>query len=272
MKGFVSTPSSTTRFSEVFESRNLIAELIRRDFNVRYKQTGLGVLWAIINPGVNILLYLFVFGLLVRLPTPEYNAPYAAVLISAILFWNLFSISMLTASDALINNMHLVTKVYFPRLSLCIASVFVALIDFLIAFIVFVPLALLYHVDISLIRLLLLIPCIIITLMLGCGFGCAMAILKLKYRDIRHILPLITQVIFFASPIVYTLSIVPEQYKIFYSFNPITGIVMMSRWAILGGAPIDLTMLTYSLISAFVVMCLGVIYFVKNDRSVADYE
>lgn len=272
MKGFVSTPSSSTKFSEIFESRNLISEFIRRDFNVRYKQTGLGILWAVINPSVNILLYLFVFGLLVRLPTPDYNAPYAAVLISAILFWNLFSSSMLTASDALINNMHLVTKVYFPRLSLCIASVFVALIDFLIAFIVFIPLALLYHVDISMLRLLLLIPCTLITLMLGCGAGCAMAVLKLKYRDFRHVLPLLTQVIFFASPVVYTLSLVPEKYKVFYSFNPITGIVMMSRWAILGGGAMDLTTLTYSLISAFVVMFAGVFYFIKNDRSVADYE
>lgn len=272
MAGFISTPSSRTKFREIIESRNLIFELIRRDFNVRYKQTGLGILWAIINPGVNILLYLFVFGILVKIPTPEYNAPYAAVLISGILFWNLFSSSMIASSDALINNMHLLTKVYFPRLSLCIASVFVALIDFLIAFVVFIPLAVMYHVEFSFFNLLFLIPCTLITLMLGCGVGCAMAILKLKYRDIRHVLPLLTQVLFFASPVVYTLSIVPDEYKIYFSFNPITGIVSLSRWAILGGATVDMQTLIYSLVSGLIVMFLGLLYFIRNDRSAADYE
>lgn len=272
MRGFTSTPTSRTTLREVVESKNLIMEFIRRDFNVRYKQTSLGVLWAIINPGVNILLYLFVFGLLVKVPTPEYNAPYAAVLISGILFWNLFASSMLASSDALINNMHLLTKVYFPRISLCIASVFVALIDFFIAFIVFIPLAIIYHVEFTAFRLVYLIPCTLITLMLGCGVGCAMAILKLRFRDIRHLLPLLTQVLFFASPVVYTLSIVPEEYKVFYNFNPIAGIVALSRWAILGGASIDINLLAYSFLTAFLIMYMGVFYFIKYDKSVADYE
>lgn len=272
MKGFVSTPQSRTTLAEVLGSMNLIKEFIRRDFNVRYKQTSLGILWAIINPGVNILLYLFVFGLLVKVPTPEYNAPYAAVLISGILFWNLFATSMMAASDAIINNMHLLTKVYFPRISLCIASVFVAFIDFVIAFIVFIPLAIFYGVHFDFSRLFFLIPCIIITLMLGCGVGCFMAILKLRFRDLRHVLPLATQALFFASPVVYTLTIVPKEFHQYYSFNPMTGIVALSRWALLGGNSIDFTTLLYSFITAIVLVIFGVYYFIKNDRLIADYE
>ncbi|QEW31534.1 ABC transporter permease [Erwinia billingiae] len=272
MKGFVSTPHSQTTLREVYESRGLIFEFVRRDFNVRYKQTSLGILWAIINPGVNILLYLFVFGLLVKVPTPEYNAPYAAVLISGILFWNLFAGSMMASSDAIINNMHLLTKVYFPRISLCIASVFVSLIDFFIAFVVFIPLAISYDVNLDFARLIFLVPCILITLMLGCGLGCFMAILKLKYRDLRHVMPLLTQALFFASPVVYTLTIVPEKFHIYYALNPLTGIVSLSRWALLGGDVIEVNTLIYSLLSAAVLMFLGIFYFIKNDRLVADYE
>jgi lipopolysaccharide transport system permease protein len=272
MKGFVSNPDSTTSLSEIISSKNLIAEFIRRDFNVRYKQTSLGFLWAIINPGVNILLFLFVFGLLVKVPTPEYNAPYAAVLISGILFWNLFASSMMAASDAIINNMHLLTKVYFPRIALCISSVFVSLIDFFIAFLVFIPLAIFYGVHFDLSRLIFLVPCIAITLMLGCGIGCFMAILKVKYRDFRHVLPLVTQALFYASPIVYTLTIVPKEFRFWYNLNPMTGIVSLSRWAILGGADVDVNTLLYSFISALVLMVLGVYYFIKHDRLVADYE
>lgn len=272
MKGFISSPNSTTSMGEILASKNLIVEFIRRDFNVRYKQTSLGFLWAIINPGVNILLFLFVFGLLVKVPTPEYNAPYAAVLISGILFWNLFSSSMMAASDAVLNNMHLLTKVYFPRIALCISSVFVSLTDFFVAFLVFIPLALFYKVHFEPSRLIFIFPCIVITLMLGCGIGCFMAILKVKYRDFRHVLPLVTQALFYASPIVYTLTIVPKEFQFWYNFNPMTGIISLSRWAILGGQNLDITSLIYSFISALVLMILGVFYFIKHDRTVADYE
>ncbi|PHM66416.1 ABC transporter permease [Xenorhabdus sp. KJ12.1] len=272
MKGFISTPSNKTNFREIINSRNLIYELIRRDFIVRYKQTGLGIIWAIINPGINIILYIFVFGLLVKIPTPEYNAPYAYVLISGILFWGLFSNSMMVSSDALINNMHLITKVYFPRLSLCIASVFVALIDFFIAFIVFIPLSVICLTEFIFLRFFFLIPCILITFMLGCGVGCVMAVLKLKYRDIRHMLPLFNQILFFSSPVVYTLSIVPDNYKIYYLVNPLTGIIELSRWAILGAGGVNIQALVCGLISAVVIMLAGIYYFISNDGVIADYE
>ncbi|WP_235921078.1 ABC transporter permease [Yersinia artesiana] len=171
MNGFVSTPKSITRTSEVFESRYLIFQLIRRDFFVRYKQTRLGILWAIINPLVNLMLFLFVFDLLVKVPTPEYNAPFSAVLVVGVLFWNLFSNSMNATSDSLVNNVGLIKKVYFPRISLSISSVFVSLIDFIIALLFFIPCLLYIGVDINFKLFYALLPCVFFILLLGWGMG-----------------------------------------------------------------------------------------------------
>lgn len=272
MNGFISTPKSTTRISEVFESRYLIWQLIRRDFFVRYKQTSLGILWAIINPVVNLMLYLFVFGLLVKVPTPEYSAPFSAVLVVGILFWNLFSSSMNAASDSLVNNVGLIKKVYFPRISLSISSVFVSLIDFAIALIFFIPCLLYIGVDINFKHFYVLLPCVFFVLLLGWGMGCFMAILKIKFKDFRHILPLLTQTLFYASPIVYTISIIPDKFLFIYQLNPMSGLIAMARWVFLGGSFPDTHFLIYSVTVATIIAVLGSIYFILHERKVVDLE
>ncbi|HCT5465639.1 TPA: ABC transporter permease, partial [Escherichia coli] len=125
-----STNNSKTTIKEIFDARYIIFQLARRDFLVRYKQTSLGLLWAIINPLVNFILYTVVFGLLVRVPTPDYSAPYSAVLVVGIIYWNFFSTCMNSVSDSLVNNMHLIKKVYFPRIVFGLSSTFVAVVDF----------------------------------------------------------------------------------------------------------------------------------------------
>ncbi len=267
----ISGKNSRTTIQEIFAARFLIMQLAKRDFSVRYKQTSLGWLWAIINPFVSFVLYAYVFGLLVKVPTPEYNAPFAAVLIVGILFWNFFSSSMTAVSDSLVNNIGLIKKVYFPRAVFGIASVFVSVIDFLIALIFFIPILVYLNVDFDVLKMTIYLPfCALVTLLLSWGIGSWLAILKMKYKDFRHVIPLLLQVLFYASPIVYTASIIPEDYKFVYNLNPLAHIFEMARYATLnsGGLP----QLLPTFFGSLFVAILGGLYFVYNERKVVDLE
>lgn len=271
MKGFVSTPYSITRLSEIISAKYLIWQLVKRDFTVRYKQTALGFIWAVINPLVSILLYFFVFGILVKLPTPEYQAPYAAVLMVGILLWNLFSGCMNSVSDSLINNMGIIKKIYFPRLILSLVSMTVSLIDFFISVIFFIPILYYMGIRFDVVTMLVYFPlCVMTTLLLAWGLGCFMAILKVKHKDFKHIVPLAMQMLFYASPIVYTQSIVPEQMKRLYEMNPLSGIISLGRYAFLNGG-IKPSMGYYLSIAATITI-VGTIYFLVNERKVVDLE
>lgn len=267
----VSKKNSRTKLKEIFAARYLILQLAKRDFSVRYKQTTLGWLWAIINPFVSFVLYAYVFGLLVKVPTPEYNAPFAAVLIVGILFWNFFSSSMNAVSDSLINNVGLIKKVYFPRAAFGIASVFVSIVDFIIALVFFVPILLYLKVDLNLYKMIIYLPlCAITTLMLAWGIGSWIAILKVKYKDFRHVIPLFMQVLFYASPIVYTASIIPEKYKYLYDLNPLSHIFELARFSTLNSG--ECPNLVPTLIGSLIVSILGGLYFIYNERKVVDLE
>lgn len=271
MQGIVSKPNSITTKSEIINAKFLILQLAKRDFFVRYRQTGLGLLWAVINPLTSFILYTFVFGLLVKIPTPEYSSPYSAVLIVGILFWNFFSASLTSVSDSLINNIGLIKKVYFPRSVFGLASIFVAVIDLLIALIFFIPVLWYLDVKINVYRLVIYLPfCILTTLLFAWGIGSIIAILKMKYKDFRHIVPLVMQILFYASPIVYTLSIVPEKYIYLYNVNPFSHILSLARYAFLNGKEVPSMAMT--LLLAMVVAIIGTFYFLMNERKVVDLE
>ncbi|WP_312141448.1 ABC transporter permease [Pantoea septica] len=271
MNVIISKNNSKTKVSEIIQARYLILQLAIRDFTVRYKQTSLGWLWAIINPLTSFMLYAYVFGLLVRVPTPEYNAPYSAVLIVGILFWNFFSSSLNLVSDSLINNVGLINKVFFPRISFGIASVFVSFLDFIIALVFFIPVLIYLKVDFNLGRMLVFVPlCAFITLMLAWGIGSWMAILKVKFKDFRHIVPLLLQVIFYASPIVYTSSLIPKEYQSIYNINPFAHVLELARYAILNSS--NEPAYTPALLGAVLIAILGGSYFIFNERKVVDLE
>ncbi|HBZ15803.1 MAG TPA: ABC transporter [Pantoea sp.] len=271
MDTIVSKSNSRTQFKEIMQARYLILQLALRDFTVRYKQTSLGWLWAIINPLISFALYAYVFGLLVRVPTPEYHAPYSAVLIVGIIFWNFFSSSLNLVSDSLVNNIGLINKVYFPRVSFGIASVFVSFLDFIIALVFFLPVLIYLGVDFNLTRIFVYLPlCALITLMLAWGVGSWMAILKIKYKDFRHIVPLFLQVLFYASPIVYTSSIIPSEYHSIYYINPFSHVLELARYALLNSST-EPNFLP-ALAGAFIIALLGGSYFIFNERKVVDLE
>lgn len=266
-----STRNSKTSIKEIFDARFIILQLARRDFTVRYKQTSLGWLWAIINPLANFVLFAVVFGLLVRVPTPEYIAPYSAVLVVGIIYWNFFSACMNSVSDSFINNIHLIKKVYFPRIVFGLSSTFVAIVDFVIAFIFFIPILYFLDVKIDIGRLILIIPITMLTtVLLAWGIGCFMSILKVKYKDFRHVMPLVLQVLFYASPIVYTASLVPDRYQVYYQLNPLSHIIELARYAFLGGHAIP--SIASTLLLSLSVTLLGGVYFVYNERKVVDLE
>lgn len=271
MPMILSTNKSKTSLKEIFDAKYIILQLARRDFTVRYKQTSLGWLWAVINPLANFILFAVVFGLLVRVPTPEYAAPYSAVLVVGIIYWNFFSACMNSVSDSLINNIHLIKKVYFPRIVFGLSSTFVAIVDFAIAFVFFIPILYFLDVKIDLYRLVLITPITMLTtVLLAWGIGCFMSILKVKYKDFRHVIPLVLQVLFYASPIVYTASLIPEKYKIYYQLNPLSHVIELARYAFLGGSAMPSIALT--LILSLLVTLLGGLYFVCNERKVVDLE
>ncbi|EMU8736884.1 TPA: ABC transporter permease [Escherichia coli] len=266
-----STNNSKTTIKEIFDARYIIFQLARRDFLVRYKQTSLGLLWAIINPLVNFILYTVVFGLLVRIPTPDYSAPYSAVLVVGIIYWNFFSTCMNSVSDSLVNNMHLIKKVYFPRIVFGLSSTFVAVVDFVISFIFFIPILYILDIKIEFYKLVLITPITMLTtVLLAWGIGCFMSILKVKYKDFRHIIPLVLQVLFFASPIVYTSSLIPVEYQTYYQLNPISHVIELARYSFLGGSAMP--GITLTLMMSLLVAMLGGGYFVYNEGKVGDLE
>ncbi|RAX12818.1 ABC transporter permease [Photorhabdus bodei] len=271
MSTIISKKNSKTSLKEIFQSRYLILQLAKRDFSVRYKQTSLGWLWAVINPLITFLLFTFVFGLLVKVPTPEYSAPYSAILLVGIIFWNFFASSLTAVSDSLVNNIGLIKKTYFPRIVFGLASVFVAFVDLIIALVFFVPVLMYLNININVWKIALFVPfCVITTLFFSWGLGSWIAILKVKYKDFRHIIPLLMQVLFFASPIVYTASIIPAEYKDIYDINPMTHIVSVARYALLDSIILPNLLVTF--ISSLAIAILGSLYFSFNERKVVDLE
>lgn len=267
----ISTKNSKTSLKEIFNAKFIILQLARRDFTVRYKQTSLGWLWAIINPLANFILFAVVFGLLVRVPTPEYSAPYSAVLVVGVIYWNFFAACMNSVSDSLINNINLIKKVYFPRIVFSLASTFVAVVDFIISFIFFIPILYFLDVKIDIFRMILITPITMLaTVLFAWGIGCLMSILKVKYKDFRHVIPLMQQMLFYASPVVYTASLIPDRYQLYFQFNPLSNIIGLSRYAFLGGSAMP--SLVLPLVMSLSVAILGGLYFVYNERKVVDLE
>lgn len=269
---FTSNKNSKVSIFEIFLARGIVKQFALRDFKVRYKYTKLGYLWAVLNPLINSSLYFFVFGLLVKVPTPEYNAPYAAVLIAAFLLWNTLLASAESASNGLLYNMHIVTKVYFPRVTLPFASSVTSLFDFLIAFLVTIPI--LYYFDaIKLSWNILIFPVLaILCYLLGSGLGLFFAILKVSLKDFRHVQPIIMQLLFFGSPVVYTSSLIPEKFKEMYDLNPIASIIEVGRGLLFNPEMINFSALVYGSVFSFIVFGLGVFFFNYHERKVVDLE
>jgi lipopolysaccharide transport system permease protein len=252
---------------DLWRYRELLYFLTWRDVKIRYKQTVLGAGWALLQPVLTMVLFSIIFGYLAKLPSE--GVAYPIFTYTALLPWQLFAFALGQSSNSLINSQNLITKIYFPRLIIPISSVLAGLVDFAIAMIVMFGMLLLYGVPITS-RILLLPLLVMFTVATALGVGLWLSALNVKYRDVRYTLAFLTQLWFFATPIAYSSKLIPDRWWIFYSLNPMTGVVEGFRWALLGTDNSIGGMTFVSAIVVVIVLLGGLAYFKRMEDSFAD--
>jgi lipopolysaccharide transport system permease protein len=253
---------------DLFRYRELFYFLAWRDVLVRYKQTVIGILWAVIRPLLTMIVFTFVFGRIAKLPSE--GVPYPVMVFAAMLPWQLFATSLTEGSGSLINNANLISKVYFPRLIVPASSVIVSFVDFAISMALLGLLMVFYHVwpTWSLLALPIFTA---LALLASAGAGIWLAALNVKYRDFRYVVPFIVQFGLYISPVGFSSSIVPEKWRTLYSLNPMVGVIDGFRWSISGGnTPFPQQSLTLSLVTIAFLLATGIWYFRKTERTFAD--
>jgi lipopolysaccharide transport system permease protein len=236
---------------------------------VRYKQTVIGLAWAFVRPFMTMVVFTIVFGKIAKLPT-EGAAPYAVMVFAGLLPWTLFASVLSDASTSIVGSSNLISKVYFPRLIVPLSTILVALIDFLVSLVILAGLMLWYGVVPG--WQILLLP-VFVLLALLCSIGPALwaAAVLVKYRDFRFIIPFVTQIGLYISPVGFSGKIVPEQWSLLYSLNPMVGIIDGFRWCILGGnSPIDGPGFAIGVVITFVLLWWGIRSFRRTERAFAD--
>ena len=253
--------------SELWQFRELLYFLVWRDIKVRYKQTILGAAWAILQPFLTMVVFSFFFGRLGGMPSD--GLPYPLFAYTALLPWQLFSYALSESGNSLINNQRLISKVYFPRLMVPLAAVLAGLVDFAIAFVVLLGMIAYYGVPLTT-RILTLPLFVLLALLTALAVGLWLSALNVLYRDVRYVIPFLTQFWLFLTPIAYPSSIVPEWLRPFYALNPMVGVVEGFRWAMLDSQN---SVGPLIFISALVVVLLflgGLAYFKRMESVFAD--
>ncbi|MEJ5310849.1 MAG: ABC transporter permease [Anaerolineae bacterium] len=254
---------------DLWHYRELFLILAWRDISVRYKQTIIGVAWAVIRPFLTMVVFSVIFGGLARLPS-EGNAPYPLLVFAAMLPWSLFATALGEASNSLIGSANLISKVYFPRLIIPTATVVTAFVDFLISFIILLGMMLYYRYAPSW-NILLLPAFILLALLASLGPGLWITALNVKYRDFRYVIPFVVQFGLYVSPVGFSSSVVPERWRLLYSLNPMVGVIDGFRWCILGGdSAIYWPGFALSLGIVAFFLWLGVSRFRKMEKTFAD--
>lgn len=254
---------------DLWRYRELFMFLAWRDIMVRYKQTVIGVLWAVLRPFLTMIVFTVVFGKLAGLPS-EGSAPYAIMVYAAMLPWQFFANSLSDASNSLIGNANLISKVYFPRLIIPSSSVITGFVDFLISGTIMVVIMAWYQFVPSW-RIVTLPFFVIIAFAASMGAGLLLAALNVKYRDFRFVVPFLVQFGLYVSPVGFSSTIVPEKYRLLYSLNPMVGVIDGFRWAILGGdSNVYWPGFGLSILVVAALLAHGVVYFRKTEKKFAD--
>lgn len=252
---------------DLWRYRELAFFLTWRDIKVRYKQTLLGAGWAIIQPLVQMVVFNFLFGSLADISTGEIPRPLFTF--SALLPWNLFSKALTDASRSLVASRNMITKVYFPRLVVPLASVLGGVVDFAIAFVILLGMMVYYQVSVP--STVWAVPLfILLALATALGIGLWFSAWNLHYRDVGYFIPFLTQFWMLATPIAYPLSEVPEQWYLIYSLNPMVGVVEGFRWSLLGSPPVSSDAMIISVGVGLISLITGIFYFRRMERTFAD--
>jgi lipopolysaccharide transport system permease protein len=256
-------------WSDLWRSRELFFVLAWRDVSVRYKQSIFGLSWALVRPFLTMVVFTVVFSKVAKLPA-EGAAPYALMVFAGLLPWQFFASALTDSSNSLIGNANLIGKVYFPRLIVPAAAVVTSFVDFLISFIILIALMLWYQFLPGW-QMLTLPLFVIMAFMASLGPGLYIAALNVKYRDFRYIIPFVVQLGLYVSPVGFSSSVVPEEWRLLYALNPIVGVIDGFRWAILGSESslhMPSLLMSWMLIAFF--LWLGIRQFRKMEKSFAD--
>lgn len=255
------------RLKELWEFRELLYFFVWRDIKVRYKQTALGASWAILQPFLSMLIFTLFFGILAKMPSD--GIPYPLFAYTALLPWQLFVYALTQSSNSLIENSRLISKVYFPRLAVPLASVVAGVVDFLIAFVILILLMLYYGVTPTW-GIFALPLFVLLALGAALSVGVWMSAFNVKYRDVRYVIPFLAQAWMFATPIVYPSSMIPEAWRWLYGLNPMAGVVEGFRWALLGTGIIHLPLILVSTAVVVIGLVGGLYYFQRMEQTFAD--
>lgn len=252
---------------ELWKYRDLLMILAGRDVKLRYKQTVLGVIWVVIQPLVAALIFTLMFGRFAKLPSDGH--PYLLFVFAGVAVWNYFAGVLQRAGNSLITDSRLITKVYFPRLAIPLASTFSALIDLAVSLVVLGVLMMVYRVSPTW-RILTLPLFIGLAAMTATGVSLWLAALNVRYRDFVHAMPFMIQVWMFASPVAYATTIVPEQWRLLYGLNPAVAFIEGTRWAILGSSSITPQIVAAAVAFSTAVFVGGAFFFRRVERGFAD--
>lgn len=253
---------------EIWRFRDLLYIFVWRDIKVRYKQTAIGVIWAIFQPLFTMLIFTVFFGRLAKMPSD--GVPYPIFVYAGLLLWNYFSVALTNASDSLVANESIVKKVYFPRLILPLSTTVTPVIDFLLALVVLFGLMAFYHFVPNLIGIILMPFLLLISLLSAWGLGVFLASVNVKFRDVRHALPFFIQLMLFLTPVIYPVSLIPAKYQWIVYLNPMSGVIQTARTSLLGSGPVDWGILFISFAISLALVAGGIYYFRKTERFFAD--
>ena len=254
---------------DLWTYRELVYFMVWRDVRVRYKQTMLGAAWAIIQPVLSMLVFTFIFGRVAKLPT-DGNIPYPIFSYVALLPWGLFVTALNQASRSLTSNNNMITKIYFPRLVLPLASVLSGLVDFVIAFVILIGMMLYYGVKPTITALWALPLFLLLALITALGVALWLSALNVQYRDVNYALPFLTQFWQFLSPVAYSATLISEKWQLVYSINPMAGVVNGFRWALLGTNTGPGPEMAISIAISLLILIGGLFYFRNMEKTFAD--
>lgn len=256
---------------DLWHYRELIYFLTWRDLKVRYKQTVIGVAWIIIQPVISMVVFNFLFGQLLNVPSG--GVPYPIFSYAALLPWNYFAGALQRSSTSLVGSANLISKVYFPRMTIPISGILSGFVDFLVSFVVLIVLMIIYKITptsaIVYLPLFLLLAAIT-----ALGFGLWLSALNVRFRDVGHLVPFLIQIWMYVTPVIYGSDLIPEQFRFLLGFNPMTGVVEGFRWALLGNNLADAAapgpLFGISIAISLIVLISGTIFFRSTERTFAD--
>jgi|SRR5262245_27537045 len=255
------------KLEELWAYRELVYFFVWRDIKVRYKQTALGVAWTILQPVMTMLVFTVIFNFFAKMPSD--GLPYPIFTYTALLPWSFFANALSRCSGSVVGQAHLVTKVYFPRLIAPLSAAVSGIVEFAITLVLLLGMMVWYHIPLTWAAVTLPLF-LLIALITALGVGLWLSALNVQYRDVGYIIPFLVQVWMYASPVAYPISVVPERWRLFYSLNPLVGVIEGFRWAMLGTENPDFTMMAVSAGIVLVLLLGGLAYFRRMEHTFAD--